>query len=138
MQFFWRNYPARPTACALGYQATAACLSERCRKQKTTASTSNTSAKLAHCRLSGSLTLLSQDRTKAVAIPIFNATWPGVRFFCSQRHLIQLPTVFLLSANGLDCGSIFDFLAYFTRIERCAIPNRATHRWERENVMGTS
>jgi len=38
--------------------------------------------------LSGSLALLSQAITKPCAIPIFNATCPGVRFFCSRCALI--------------------------------------------------
>jgi hypothetical protein len=39
------------------------------------------SAKTFNCRLSGWLVPSSHERTKSVAIPIFAANWPAVRFF---------------------------------------------------------
>jgi len=39
-------------------------------------------ANTSNCRLSGWVVPSSHERAKAVATPIFAATWPGVRFFC--------------------------------------------------------
>ena len=99
------------------YQATAACLINSC--GKALASSPNARAKFALCWPSGSLALRSQERTKACAIPIFAATWPGVRFFRCLWALIQSPMVFTLSINGLACACFLDLRAYFTEIRRC-------------------
>jgi hypothetical protein len=95
-------------------------------------------AKNSHCRLSGWLLLSSQEQTKADAIPIFNAKWPGVRFFSIRLTRIQSPSVFTPSDNGLSCFCFLNLWLNFTRIERCAIPSRATLlRGEGESFAGT-
>ena len=97
------------------------------------ASNSKSFANTFNCRLSGCVVPSSHERIKAVAIPIFAATWPGVRFFSCRLTCIQSPIVCMLAGNSLDCCCVLDFWAYFMRICRCAIPNRATLLQEREN-----
>ena len=91
-----------------------------------------------NCWRLGWMSPSSHERTKAVAIPIFAATWPGVRFFSIRLARIKSPTVFMLADNGLACCCFLSFGAYFTRIRRCAIPSRATLlQGEGENLCAT-
>ena len=89
--------------------------------------------KTALCRLSGSVSPSSHDRTKVCAIPIFAATWPDVRFLASRSIFIQSPIVLMLIGKWLCLFVCPCFWLNLMRICRCAIPNRATLPKEREN-----
>ena len=90
------------------------------------------------CGSSGLEIPLSQERIKAVAIPIFNAKWPGVRFFSIRLTRIQSPSGWIFTDNGLRDFRISEFLLIARRIVRCVIPSRATLLQERENHIPPS
>ena len=92
----------------------------------------NKFSKICFCRSSGSHLPLSQERIKAVAIPIFNAKWPGVRFFSIRLTRIQSPSACVFVCNGLHSFRWLDLCPKRMETFRCAIPNRATLLQERE------
>jgi len=59
--------------------------------------------KTSNCWLSGRRVLLFHEQTEDVAIPIFAAIWPRVRFFSSRLTLKQSPAVFMFNLNTLAC-----------------------------------
>lgn len=67
-------------------------------------------------------------------MPIFNAKWPGVRFFSIRLTRIQSLIVFMLSGNSLACFCFLNLWLNFTRICLCATPSRATLLKERKPV----
>ncbi len=83
---------------------------------------------------------LSHEQIKEFAIPIFPATWKGMRFFSIRLILSQSPAVLMFNFNTLARFWFPRFAGYLTRTCRCAIPSRATllvRRGEGEFFCGT-